>query len=144
MTIYFYSTNDKYGKFSNFTTAPILLDGKTWKTVEHYFQAQKFAGTEQENEIRNAATPMIAANKGRSRKYPLRHDWESVKDQIMRSAVTAKFEQHPELRQLLLSTGEEPIIEKTTTDLYWGCGTDGTGKNMLGIILMEVRDRLKT
>ncbi len=46
MTIYFYSTKEAYGEFSNFKAYPFELKGKTWRTVEHYFQAQKFAGTE--------------------------------------------------------------------------------------------------
>ncbi len=143
MTIYFYSTKDEYGEFSNFKAYPFELHGKTWRTVEHYFQAQKFAGTEHEEALRNTPSPMVVARMGRSRKRPLRADWEEVKDDIMRQAVLAKFQQHAELRGLLLSTGAEEIVEKTTRDYYWGCGTDGTGQNMLGKILMEVRDKLR-
>lgn len=143
MTIYFYSTKDEYGEFSNFKAYPIELKGKTWRTVEHYFQAQKFAGTEHEEELRTTASPMVVARMGRSRKRPLRADWEQVKDDIMREAVLAKFEQHAELRDMLLGTGDEEIVEKTTRDYYWGCGTGGTGKNMLGKILMEVRAKLR-
>ncbi len=143
MTIHFYSTEDAYGEFSNFKAYPIKLKGKTWRTVEHYFQAQKFAGTEHESEIRKTASPMIAARKGRSRKRPLRKDWENVKDNIMRDAVRAKFEQHADLCELLLNTGDQKIVEQTTRDYYWGCGSNGTGKNKLGIILMEVREHLR-
>ncbi|QDT80205.1 Swarming motility protein YbiA [Gimesia maris] len=142
MTIYFYSTKDAYGEFSNFKAYPFELKGKTWRTVEHYFQAQKFAGTEHEEELRETPSPMVVARKGRSRKRPLRTDWEEVKDQIMREAVYAKFEQHAELEEMLLNTGDNEIVEQTTRDYYWGCGSEGTGKNMLGIILMETRERL--
>ena len=86
---------------------------------------------------------MIAARLGRNRKVPLRSDWEATKNEIMLCAVLAKFRAHPDLEQLLLSTGQEEIIEKTTDDYYWGCGTDGTGKNKLGEILMQVRDELR-
>ncbi len=86
---------------------------------------------------------MIAARLGRSRKVPIRPDWEQVKDEVMLRAVLAKFQAHAELQELLLSTGEEEIVEKTTRDYYWGCGTNSTGKNMLGIILMRVRDELR-
>lgn len=143
MTIYFYSTKEAYGEFSNFKAYPFELKGKTWRTVEHYFQAQKFAGTEHEEELRETPSPMVVARKGRSRKRPLRKDWEEVKDQIMREAVYAKFEQHAELEEMLLNTGDNEIVEQTTRDYYWGCGTEGTGKNMLGIILMETRERLR-
>ena len=79
---------------------------------------------------------------GRSRKNPLRRDWESVKVAIMRQAVLAKFTQHENLRSLLLSTGDAKLIEHTTNDSYWADGGDGSGKNMLGQILMEVRKQL--
>jgi ribA/ribD-fused uncharacterized protein len=66
-----------------------------------------------------------------------------VKDDIMREAVRLKFKANPDIRVLLLATEDAALIEKTTGDYYWGCGTDGTGKNMLGRILMEVRDELR-
>lgn len=86
---------------------------------------------------------MIAARLGRDRKKKLRRDWESVKDNIMRDAVTAKFSQHEELRNMLLATGEAKLVEHTSNDRYWGDGGDGSGKNMLGRILMEVREKMR-
>lgn len=62
----------------------------------------------------------------------------------MRRAVLRKFETHRALRDLLLSTGHEEIVENAPGDYYWGCGADGTGKNMLGKILMEVREALRS
>ena len=141
--INFYRTGDEYGCFSNFSSHPVELKGKRWPTSEHYFQAQKFAGTEHEEAIRLEKSPMIAARMGRDRKKPFRTDWESVKDAIMREVVRAKFEQHPDLRALLLATGDATIVEHTENDSYWGDGDDGSGKNMLGRILMEVRGQLR-
>ena len=85
----------------------------------------------------------IAARIGRDRKRPLRRDWESVKDSIMREAVLAKFTQHADLREKLLGTGDAEIVEHTDRDSYWGDGGDGSGHNMLGRILMSVRDELR-
>lgn len=143
MVIYFYKINDEYGCFSNFSKHGFELEGKYWTTSEHYFQAQKFVGTESEEQVRLSSTPMEAANMGRDRSKPLRKDWEEVKDDIMRRAVLEKFKANNDAKKILLSTGEEDIIEKTTKDYYWGCGEDGTGKNMLGKILMETRDILR-
>lgn len=142
MTIYFYKINEEYGCFSNFSNHGFELDGKWWRTSEHYFQAQKFAESEYEEEVRLAKTPMDAAIMGRDRAKPLRRDWEEVKDNIMRKAVLQKFRSHKDILDILLSTGQEEIIEKTSNDYYWGWGKDGTGKNMLGKILMEVRELL--
>ena len=141
--IHFYSTRDDYGCFSNFSKHSIFLKGKRWPTTEHYFQAQKFAGTKHEDEVRMCKTAREAANLGRSRKLPLRRDWESVKLQIMREAVRAKFTQHPELTAVLLGTGDAVLVEHTVNDDYWGDGGDGSGQNWLGRILMEVRDELR-
>jgi N-glycosidase YbiA len=144
MAVYFYSAKEKpYGGFSNFSAHGFELDGKYWPTSEHYFQAQKFAGTPYAEQTRLAKSPTIAARLGRSRKYPIRSDWEQVKDDIMRQAVRRKFDAHPDIRETLLATGDNPIIENAPGDYYWGCGKDGTGRNMLGIILMETRAALR-
>jgi ribA/ribD-fused uncharacterized protein len=141
--IRFYSVSAEFGEFSNFAPYSIQLDKNRWPTTEHYFQAQKFLDAAHQEEIRTAKSPMIAARMGRSRKRPLRRDWESSKDHVMRKAVLAKFTQHEELRTLLLSTGNAKLIEHTENDSYWGDGGDGSGKNMLGRILMEIREQLR-
>lgn len=144
MPIYFYSLLEKpYGVFSNFSHHGFTLKDRYWPTSEHYFQAQKFAGTEHEEEVRLAHSPKAAADMGRERNRPLRADWEQVKEDVMREALWAKFAQHPALRELLLGTGHEELIEKTSGDMYWGCGTDGTGRNRLGALLMELRAELR-
>jgi N-glycosidase YbiA len=141
--INFYSARDEYGCFSNFSRHPIFLDGKRWPTSEHFFQAQKFRGTAHEEAIRMAKKPMEAANLGRSRRHPLRPDWESVKDQVMLEAVRAKFTQHDDLKAILLGTGDALLVEHTANDAYWGDGGDGSGRNRLGEILMQVRAELR-
>ncbi|MBN1430158.1 MAG: NADAR family protein [Anaerolineae bacterium] len=143
MPIYFYSPHNTYGCFSNFSPHGIHLKGKWWPTTEHYFQAQKFAGTSHEEEIRHAKTPKQAANMGRDRGRPLRKDWEKVKDGIMRDAVREKFRAHQDIQTVLLETGDEEIIENAPNDYYWGCGANGSGQNKLGKILMEIRAELR-
>ena len=143
MIIYFYSTQGQYGCFSNFSRHGFELDGVYWPTSEHYFQAQKFAGTPHLEEIRKAKTAKQAAEMGRQRSRPLRVDWESVKEDIMRRAVLRKFETHADIRAVLLGTGDEQIVENAPGDYYWGCGKDGSGKNRLGHILMDVRNLLQ-
>jgi len=141
--ILFYSTRDPYGEFSNFAPYPITLGGKVWPTAEHYFQARKFAGTPHEEQIRLAPSPMVAARMGRSRARPLRPDWDAVKGAIMLEAVRAKCAQHPDVRALLLGTGDVRLVEHTAKDRYWGDGGDGSGRNRLGETLMRVRAELR-
>ncbi|KAL4512665.1 hypothetical protein ABPG72_020502 [Tetrahymena utriculariae] len=80
--------------------------------------------------------------KKKSKQYPLRNDWESVKDNIMYEAIKAKFTQHDNLKKILLSTKNHKIVEHTKRDAYWADGGDGQGKNMLGILLMKLRKEL--
>ena len=83
-TIKFYSVNDHYGAFSNFALYPIKLKGKTWQTSEHYFQAQKFAGTDYEQKIRKAPNPMKAAQLGRTRKVRIRKKTLSAESKLQK------------------------------------------------------------
>lgn len=142
MIIYFYMIGEKYGCFSNFSPHGFELDGLYWPTSEHYFQAQKFVGTPHLEKIRLVKTPKDAARMGRERTRPLRQDWEEVKDDIMRQGVLCKFKTHTDIRDILFSTSNAEIVENSPIDFYWGCGADGSGKNMLGKILMEAREIL--
>jgi ribA/ribD-fused uncharacterized protein len=143
--ITFYRERDEpHGCFSNFSKHGFEIDGTFWPTAEHYFQAMKFVGTPHEDEVHRAKSPMDAKNIGGDRSRPLRPDWEQVKDDVMRRAVLAKFEQNADIRKILLATGDARLVEDATNDYYWGCGAQKTGKNMLGIILMETREILRT
>ncbi|HEY7835057.1 MAG TPA: NADAR family protein [Ktedonobacterales bacterium] len=145
MAITFYGTLGQYGAFSNFARYAFSVDGVRWQTSEHYFQAHKFAKTDPAHfeAIHRALTPKIAATLGRDRAHSLRADWERVKDDVMREALRHKFAAHAELRALLLATGDESIIESAPHDAYWGWGADQQGKNMLGVLLMELRAALR-
>jgi len=138
-SIRFYETDRPYGCFSNFARFPLRLDGAEWPTSEHAFQARKFTSSDDRERIRRAPTPFVAAEMGRDRSRTIRADWDAVRDDVMREVLAAKFNQHASLRDVLLSTGECHLIEHTTNDRYWGDGGDGTGKNRLGELLMEVR-----
>lgn len=142
--IKFYSVSDDYGEFSNFARFTITINGKKWPTTEHYFQAMKFDSQADQEEIRKAKTPMLAARKGRDRKRKLKRSWESIKVNIMREALLAKFTQHSDLKDMLIDTGDAIIVEHTKNDSYWADGGNGSGKNMLGHLLMEIRTQLTT
>ncbi|MFT4090540.1 MAG: NADAR family protein [Asticcacaulis sp.] len=143
LTIYFYGQTDLYAEFSNFALYGIEMDGIWWRTVEHYFQAQKFIDNAYRVRISKASTPKDAKALGRTRTLRIRDDWDTVRDQIMLVAVRKKFTTHPDLKTLLLATGEEPLAEAAPGDYYWGIGADGTGENKLGTILEQVRYELR-
>jgi ribA/ribD-fused uncharacterized protein len=144
--IHFYSRRAGYYEFSNFAPFGFEDNGAYWPTVEHYFQAQKFSAPEHANYremIRQAKTSKIAKSHGRTRKIKIRPDWEEVKDDVMLYALRRKFEQHPGLRELLLSTGELILVEASPYDSYWGSGRQGNGRNRLGQLLMQVRTEIR-
>ena len=143
MTIYFYKQYGELGYLANYSDHGFELDGKYWPTVEHYYQAQKFESEELKEEIRNAETPKIASAIGRDRNNKLKDNWEEIKRDIMLVGVLAKFRAHPDILKKLLDTGEEEIVENTDIDYYWGCGTNKTGRNEFGKILVKAREILK-
>jgi ribA/ribD-fused uncharacterized protein len=147
----FYKVNEPYGFMSSFYKAKMFIYNKWWASVEHAYQAQKCLYPEEALAIWKTVKCKDARDLGQ--KVSLRPDWDkiqdhflmlSVKDQVMLDCVLAKFVQHHDLRKMLLDTGAEELIEDTapSNDMYWGCGKDGTGKNMLGKILMKVRSDL--
>lgn len=125
----------KYYFLSNF-----YPDGKD--TNEHLFQSEKAQWPDDRAYVRRALTPMSAKKRGRQ--VALRPDWENIKDEVMKRLLVMKFES-VELSRLLLATGTADLIEGNHWgDTYWGVD-DKTGKgfNMLGRLLMEVRDELR-
>ena len=142
--IEFYSKIPAYREFSNFFPSAFDLDGKRWPTTEHYFQAQKFTSTpEYQEEIRLAKTPEKAKTLGGSREKPIRADWDQVREDVMKKALKAKFTQNADLKAMLLSTGNRPLVEANPTDSYWGYGRTKKGKNRMGILLQQLRDELR-
>jgi N-glycosidase YbiA len=149
MTIYFYKVDQPYGYFSNFSLHPIYLDsptGKTWwPTVEHYYQAQKFLGSDFAylmTKIQAAPTPEAAAALGRLSAHLPHSSWPERKLTVMYTAVNQKFRSYTELQSLLVATDKTEIIEDSPVDAFWGCGLDRSGHNHLGKIIMQVRQEI--
>jgi ribA/ribD-fused uncharacterized protein len=147
--IRFYKVPDPWGLFSNFSRHPIEVDGKTWPSTEHYYQAQKFVGTDPEwvEVIRQTEKCGLAANHGRNRNRTLREGWDEISYHVMNVALFAKFTQHEDCKAVLLASGHAHLIEDTRQgrddDHIWGDGSTGTGKNLLGKGLMRVREALR-
>jgi ribA/ribD-fused uncharacterized protein len=142
MAIEFNSKSPHYSEFSNFYHAPFEINNVTWPTVENYFQAQKFPTDPILQERIRLASPQVAKRLGRTKTHHFRRDWDSCKEDVMLTALQAKF-QHPDRMALLQSTGRATLKEKSARDSYWG-GTTKTAKNRMGILLASVRDSLPT
>lgn len=142
MTIKFWGANNPNGYLSNFYFSDFVLNGVTYPTVEHYFQSKKFEGTPYELHIIELNHPAETAKEGKRRDYPLRKDWEQVKEDVMYTALKAKFTQSLELAIKLRETDDANLVEDSPYDYYWGVGRNKTGQNRLGVLLMRLRDEL--
>lgn len=131
---------DKYFFLSNFYMAPVIFDGIRYENNEAAFQAQKCIDPT-ERKMFSSMNPSDAKKIGRHIK--LRADWEDVKVDLMSKIVYAKFTQNPYLAAQLLDTKDEELVEGNTWgDKIWG-KVNGEGQNLLGQILMEVREEIK-
>lgn len=143
----------EYGFLSNFYECTVKYKGITYKHTEGAFQAQKTHDEEKKQYIATLSASDCKKACGRRGlggfKLELRPDWEDVKDNIMYEIVRAKFEQNAGLRERLLATGDAELVEGNTWhDNHWGdckCAKcrNIPGKNMLGKMLMRVREELR-
>lgn len=121
---------------SNFYPGVVKLDGIEYPTVEHAYQAAKTDDRFVRARINELQYPGAAKKFGRT--IRLRHDWDTVKIDIMTDLVSQKFSVEP-LRSMLLATGDALLIEGNKWgDVFWGV-CNGEGENHLGRIIMQVR-----
>lgn len=138
--INFYLKDERYGFLSNFYRVQERVEGKLYRTNEHFYQSKKSADPSVEWWIANAPTPFLAMMAGRSLRpgKELRPDWEAVKVGIMLSGLRAKFGQNNILRANLLGTGDRPLHEESDHP-FWG----KNGGDQLGKLLILVREELR-
>lgn len=136
----------KYAFLSNFFPSPILYEGIVYPTNEHFFQAMKTLNQEERKKIAAADTPGKAKRLGRH--VQLRADWEQIKVDVMRTGLMLKFTDAA-LAKKLIDTGDEELIEGNWwCDQTWGsCNCPKhiriPGRNLLGMLLMELRKDLQ-
>jgi ribA/ribD-fused uncharacterized protein len=146
--IRFYRSNEKpYGVFSNLFRRSILFEDKQFATAEHAYQAGKAKRAEVQKWLLDAPTPSLVAMAAHGLyTWEIASNWSEIKFDRMRKVLRAKFSQHEDLREILLSTGDARIVEVGRVDSpvnrTWG-EINGKGQNMLGVLLMELREDLK-
>lgn len=128
---------------SNFYPAPLEFNLLEWSSSEHAYQGSKTSISEEREWVRAARTPGEAKRRGRQ--VTIRKNWDNIKVPVMRSILLCKFQQNPSLRQKLLKTGNATLIEGNNFhDILWGCCNcprhRGEGSNILGLLLMKIRE----
>jgi ribA/ribD-fused uncharacterized protein len=146
--IRFYRASEKpYGAFSNLYRRPVFFDNCLYPTAEHAYQAGKARKESVRRWLLAAPSPSLVAMAAHGLYvWDVVPDWSRIKFDRMRNVLRAKFSLHNDLRDLLLSTGDARLVEAGTVDnavnRTWG-EVNGKGKNMLGVLLMEVRAELR-
>jgi hypothetical protein len=143
--IKFYRASGKYGFLSNLYRRPITFEGMGFSCSEAAYQYGKPKDREVANWIVNAPKPhLIAASAHALLSFDICPDWNAIKVDRMRNVLKAKFspDGNNDLVVALLETYPAILIEESNTDAFWGIGKKGVGKNMLGVLLMEIRDQL--
>ena len=129
----------KYYFLSNFFNAPVTYGGITYQNNEAAFQSAKAKIKKDKEKFIDL---LAAEAKKLGRQIELRDDWEDVKIDVMHEICMAKFTQNLLLKEKLLATGTEELVEGNNHgDTFWGC-VNGKGENHLGKILMKVREEL--
>jgi len=165
--IKFYSKNEPYFEFSNFYPIKLTIDDKEYASSEHYYQASKYMHVNKTKYndlvelIRTQSTAgkayyLAKMTKRTQYKWQIQlnqliekysdckidPDWENKKMKVMKKVLLIKFS-NSKLKELLLSTNNKEIIENSPRDYFWGCGRDNSGRNELGKMLMQIREKLK-
>lgn len=150
----FYKVKEKFGGLSNMSGGyPLKINGETIYSSEALYQACRFPHEPSwQKEIITQKSPMAAKMKSKKdnrRKDYSREDWEDVRVDLMRWVLRVKLAHHyTAMKEILLSTGDRPIVEKSRKDRFWGAVEDKEGilhgYNQLGQLLMELRSLVKT
>src|SRR6266545_1133278 len=111
--IRFYRSNEKpYGAFSNLYKRSLIFEGQEYPTAEHAYQAGKARKESVKKWILSAPSPALVAMAAHGLyTWDIAPNWSSKKFRRMRAVLRAKFTQHGDLRNLLLSTGNLRLIE---------------------------------
>jgi ribA/ribD-fused uncharacterized protein len=127
----------EYRFLSNFYPSPMVINGKRYDTVEHFYQASKARNEEDHEYVRSSPSPGIAKHRGQ--RIRARDDWNASRLHVMLDGLIAKFEQNELLAEKLADTYPGELVESNNWgDTFWGvCGTGG--ENNLGKLLMFVR-----
>lgn len=142
--IKFYRTTGKYGFLSNLYKCPVKYFARVYPTAEHAYQYGKFKDDKVAEWAMQAPKPHLLCILAHGLfPYDITPFWNERKVQRMREVVFCKFVENKELEQKLLATGDVVLIEASKTDSFWGCGKKGTGQNILGLLLMETREKIK-
>lgn len=149
-TVSFRRTKEKFGGLSNMASGfAVNVNGVRILTSEALYQACRYPDRpDVQRLIIEQRSPMTAKMKGKRYLQHTRSDWSRVRVNVMRWCLRVKLAHNwDDFGELLLSTGDAPIVEDSRKDDFWGARrVNGllVGINALGRLLMELREELKS
>lgn len=148
-SVCFHRAAGRYSTLSNMAEGfPVVADGERYTSVEHLYQASRFPDHPERRTLVLAESTPLGAKKRARRAQPheIRGDWDEVKASIMATCLRLKAEQHVSFTELLQATGDQVLIEESARDAWWGAipvnDTELEGRNVLGLLLMDLRTEL--
>lgn len=144
------------GCLSQWWPAPFDVDGRSFATAEHYMMWRKatlFGDTEIADQVLRAPHPKEAKALGRQVRNFDQSRWDEHRYEVVLSGSLSKFGRHPDLRDFLLATGDQVLVEASPADSIWGIGlpqddprakdpAQWPGLNLLGFALADARATL--
>lgn len=127
---------------SPFSAHEVEIDGTVYKTAEHAYQTLRMI-PEVRQKIMETKSPKDAWREGQASKERNELDPSHDKDSLMEKIFRAKLEQHQDIRDILLESGDAELLKVYPTDYYWGTGADGSGENKMGKLWMKLRSELR-
>jgi ribA/ribD-fused uncharacterized protein len=145
------------GVFSNWYPVKFQIEDKTFYSSEQafmYLKAQIFEDDYHAEKILRTISPQEAKILGRKVRNFDEDKWKSLREDVMYQAVHAKFTQNDPIRHTLIKTNDDVLVEGNSADYIWGAGVDmmdkrlyepveWPGENLLGFVLMDLRENLR-
>ncbi|KAJ7924157.1 hypothetical protein B0H13DRAFT_1601952 [Mycena leptocephala] len=148
--IRFSGATPQFIPFLNYSPHRVMYQDAEYPSAMHLHEAMKFlpknpAFAERIRTCADVARVYVLSEElTRQSPNAVRSDWASVYLSTMEEAILLKFRQHANLREMVVSTGDAPLIYVDEEDVYWGEGPDHNGMNNLGLLLQRVRTQLRS
>ena len=141
--IKFYRSNGIYGFLSNLHPTPVLIGDREFPTAEHAYQFVKPKDPKVAEWLAQCPKPNVVSTTAHALLFfEVDPSWKDIKLDRMWNVLVEKFTKNQELRKKLVETGTADLVEDSKTDAFWGIGARGKGKNVLGRMLMALREQL--
>ena len=138
-----FSRLDENHLLSSVSSHGFELEEQFWPTAEHYYQAHKFEGLPLAQSIIAVNTGVEAHKLGNQWFKRKTKGWKNNRRLWMTRALYRKTQEHTEVREALLATGDDLLIETSLYNHFWGIGRDQRGENTMGKIWMDIRKKIQ-